>query len=124
MATTRSRVLNKLGRQTAKGNPWSQFAVHTARRNHGIKGRTDLLMDPEVRRGRAGEGTHTSDTTIRNLVEGGRLPLRQVVPFAPQEIPRADLNQPRMRLRGARPLDAHRTSRAGDTSDTQAQLFL
>ena len=63
-----ARVLNKLGRRTGKGKPWS--------------------------------------------------------PFAPQKIPRADLNQPRMRVRGARPLDAHRTSRAGDTSDTQAQLFL
>jgi hypothetical protein len=31
-------VLNRLGRRTGKGRRWSQIAVKTARRDHGIAG--------------------------------------------------------------------------------------
>jgi len=36
--------------------------------------------------------TTTSDTTIKKLVDAGILPMRQVVPFAPWEIRRTDLD--------------------------------
>ena len=43
-----ARVLNKLGRCTGKGKPWSHLAVKTARRNHAIDGRSETLADPEL----------------------------------------------------------------------------
>jgi hypothetical protein len=36
--------------------------------------------------------TGTSDTTIKKLVDGGVLTMQQMVPFAPWEIRRADLD--------------------------------
>src|SRR5262249_34218733 len=43
-----ARVLNKLGRRTGKGKPWSPLAVKTARRNYAIDGRRETLADPEL----------------------------------------------------------------------------
>jgi uncharacterized protein DUF5615 len=83
-------VLNKLGRRTGKGNPRSELAVKTARRNHGIDGLARSLVDADVLTLQgAARYTNTSDTTIKKLFDAGILPMRQVVPFAPWEIPRA-----------------------------------
>jgi len=118
-----ARVLNKLGRRTGKGKPWSQLAVHTARRNHGIQGRTSSLVDPNVLSLQAAARyTNTSDTTIKKLVDGGVLPMRQVVPFAPWEIQRTDLDRDRVRTVIARLKQTGRLV-VGDTSDTQRELF-
>jgi len=93
-----ARVLNKLGRKTGKGWPWSQLAVKTARRNHGIEGRSVSIDDPEVLTLQgAARYTATSDTTIKKLVDGGVLPMHQDVPYAPWEIRRADLDSPGVR---------------------------
>ena len=118
-----ARVLNKLGRRTGKGHPWSQTGVKTARRNHGIDGRSRSLDDPEVLSMQAAARyTGTSDTTIKKLVDAGVLPMRQVVAFAPWEIQRADLDSERVRG-----IVAHlkRTGRLvlGDTSETPRELF-
>lgn len=118
-----ARVLNKLGRRTGKGKAWSQLAVKTARRNHGIEGRSKTVCDSSVLTLQgAARYTGTSDTTIKKLVDGGILPMRQVVPFAPWEIQRTDLDGPRVRVI----LDhLKRTGRVvlGDTSETQRGLF-
>ncbi len=88
-----ARVLNKLGRRTGKGKPWSQMAVKSARHNHGIEGHTRSVDDPEVLTLQgAARYTATSDTTIKNLVDGGVLRMQQAAPFAPWEIRRADLD--------------------------------
>ena len=118
-----ARVLNKLGRHTGKGHPWSHTSVKTARRNHDIDGRSRALEDPHVLSLYAAvRYTDTSDTTIKKLVDAGILPMRQVVAFAPWEIQRADLDSERVRT-----IVAHlkRTGRLvlGDTSDTPGELF-
>jgi DNA invertase Pin-like site-specific DNA recombinase len=118
-----ARVLNKLGRKTGKGKPWSTIAVQSARRNHAIEGRGHALPDPEVLTLQgAARYTGTSDTTIKKLVNAGVLPMHQVVPFAPWEIRRSDLESERVRA-----ILAHleRTGRliVGDTSATQRELF-
>jgi hypothetical protein len=93
-----ARVLNKLGRQTGKGKPWSQVGVKTARRNHGIEGHSRSVVDRDVLTLQgAARYTGTSDTTIKKLVDASLLPMRQVVPFAPWEIKRADLDSERVR---------------------------
>ena len=118
-----ARVLNKLGRQTGKGKPWSQTAVKTARRNHGIDGCVRSLVDEDVLTLQgAARYTKTSDTTIKKLVDGGVLPMHQVVPFAPWEIRRADVDSERVRAVLVRLKHTGRLV-LGDTSDTQPDLF-
>ena len=118
-----ARVLNKLGRRTGKGKPWSDVAVRTARRNHAIDGRRETLADPELLTLQAAARyTATSDTTIKKLVDAGTLPMQQLVPFAPWEIRRADLEADPVRA-----ILEHlkRTGRLliGDPSGTQRELF-
>jgi len=118
-----ARVLNKLGRRTGKGNPWSQTAVYTARRNHAIEGRRHSVCDSEVLSLQgAARYTGTSDTTIKKLVEAGVLPMQQVAPFAPWEIRRSDLDTERVRAILER---LKRTGRLtlGDPLEGQRQLF-
>ncbi len=118
-----ARVLNKLGRQTGKGKPWSQVAVKTARHNHGIEGHLRSLDDPEVLTLQgAARHTATSDTTIKKLVDADVLPMRQVAPFAPWEIQRADLDSERVRAILER---LKRTGRlvVGDKSEPHTPLF-
>jgi DNA invertase Pin-like site-specific DNA recombinase len=119
-----ARVLNKLGRRTGKGKPWSESAVKTARRNHAIDGCAQSIVDPEVLTLKgAARYTDTSDTTIKKLVDAGLLPMRQVVPFAPWEIQRADLESERISIVLARLKQTGRLL-LGDTLDTQPELFL
>jgi DNA invertase Pin-like site-specific DNA recombinase len=89
-----ARVLNRLNRRTGKGLYWSQSRVADVRRKHGIAGGR-----PHHERGReilslaqAAGYCRISDTTIRKLVEAELLPMTQVVPWAPWEIKRADLD--------------------------------
>lgn len=118
-----ARVLNKLGRTTGRGKPWSQLAVKTARRNHSIEGHARSPADPAILSLQgAAKYTGTSDTTIKKLVDVGVLPMRQVVPFAPWEIQRDDIDSKRVRAILER---LKRTGRLvlGDTLDTQNELF-
>ena len=118
-----ARVLNKLGRQTGKGKPWSQVSVRTARYNHEIEGRMHSLDDPEVLTlNGAARHTGTSDTTIKKLVDAEVLPMRQVAPFAPWEIQRADLDGEPVRAILERLKQTGRLV-VGDTSEQQPQFF-
>ncbi len=118
-----ARVLNKLGRRTGKGKPWSQTAIKTARRNHDLDGRALSLVDAAVLSLHgAARYTSTSDTTIKKLVDGGILPMHQVVPFAPWEIRRTDLDSDPVRVVLTRLKQTGRVV-LGDTSDTQPALF-
>ena len=118
-----ANVLNRLGRRTGKGKPWSHTAVKSVRRKHAIAGHTHSVVDEEiVTLQGAARHTDTSDTTIKKLVDAGVLPMKQVVPFAPWEIRRADLDRDPVcaildRLK--------RTGRLviGDTSARQGGLF-
>ncbi len=118
-----ARVLNKLGRVTGKANPWSQQAVKSARCKYRIEGRVRSVEDQELLTLQgAARYTATSDTTIKKLVDAGLLPMNQVVPYAPWEIRRADLES--ARVRGI--LETlKRTGRLclGDKLDTQGELF-
>jgi hypothetical protein len=116
-------VLSKLGRRTGKGKPWSQLAVKSARRNHGIDGRTHSIEDPEIMTLQsAARYTKTSDTTIVKLVNAGVLPMRHTVAFAPWEIRRSDLDSPRVRTILEHLKQCGRLVLEGP-SDTQRRLF-
>lgn len=86
-------VLTKLGRRTGKGKRWSQQRVATARRNHSITGQKRSRPDPEIlSMGQAAKHCGVSTATIKRLVSSGLLHMQQVVPWAPWEIRRSDLN--------------------------------
>lgn len=86
-------VLNKLGRRTGKGKPWNQDRVKTARRNHSIAGQKRTKPDPDIlTQGQAAKYVGVSTGTIRKLVSADVLKKSQIVPWAPWEIVRADLD--------------------------------
>jgi DNA invertase Pin-like site-specific DNA recombinase len=86
-------VLNKLGRRTGKDKPWNQERVATARRNHSIAGQKRAKPDPTLlSQGQAAKYLGVSTATIRKLVARGALKMDQVVPWAPWEIRRVDLD--------------------------------
>jgi len=119
-----ARVLNKLGRRTGKGKPWSESGVKTARNNHGIAGRSHTLADPEILTlSGAARHTGTSDTTVKKLVDAGVLPMRQVAPFAPWEIRRADLDRPRVQAIVEHLRRTGRLVLDGDPSGKQGKLL-
>lgn len=119
-----ARVLNKLGRRTGKGRAWSREGVKTARRNHGIPGHTRTAEDPDVVSLQAAVRLlEVSDTTIRKLVEAGVLPMKQVVPWAPWEILRTDLESRAVRRAVNILKQTGRLELEGDSSAQQRKLF-
>jgi DNA invertase Pin-like site-specific DNA recombinase len=88
-----ARVLNKLGRRTGMGKRWSMQRVARVRRQYSITGRSRTQPDPEVLTlHTAAKHCGVSQTTIKRLVAEGILPMTQVVPWAPWEIRRSDLD--------------------------------
>ena len=86
-------VLSKLGRKTGKGNRWTQERVAAARHRLSLPGRKHTLPDPEVlNMNQTAEYCDVSTGTIKKLVARGILPKEQIVPWAPWEIQRRDLD--------------------------------
>jgi DNA invertase Pin-like site-specific DNA recombinase len=117
-------VLNKLGRRTGKGNRWNQHRVATARRNHSIAGQRQTKVDREIlTMGRAAEYLGVSSGTIRKLVVAGLLAKRQIVPWAPWEIRRADLDAEPVRRVAAQLRRTGKLVLEGLGSDGQMKLL-
>lgn len=88
-----ARVLNKLGRTTGKGNRWNKQRVATVRRRYQIAGYRRKPSNLELLTlGEAAAYCGVSQTTIKRLVEAGVLTKDQIVPWAPWEIKRGDLD--------------------------------
>jgi hypothetical protein len=86
-------VLNRLGYTTGKGKRWNQNRVATARRNHSILGQKRAIPNPgTVSLNEAARLCGVTHYTIERLVEAGLLKREQVVPRAPWEIRRSDLD--------------------------------
>jgi len=93
-----ARVLNKLGRRTGMGKRWSMQRVARVRRQHSIAGHSRTQPDPEVlTQHTAAKYCGVSQTTIKRLVAADILPMTQVVPWAPWEIRRSDLDSKAIR---------------------------
>jgi len=117
-------VLNRRGYSTGKGKRWNQIRVATARRNHSIAGQKRALPDPErVSLSEAARICGVSHHTIQRLVEAGLLKREQVIPRAPWEIRRSDLDAEPIRGIVER---LHRTGKLilqGGCSEGQLALF-
>ena len=93
-----ARVLNKLRRMTATGKRWSALRVTTIRGKYTIAGHTQKVENPDILSlGRATRYLGVSQTTIKRLVASGALKKEQVVPWAPWEINRADLESEKIK---------------------------
>jgi hypothetical protein len=119
-----ARVLNKLGRRTAKDKRWNEDRVHTARRNYSITGQKRRKPNPEILSlGGAVKHCGVSDTTLRKLVEAGLLHMEQVAPWAPWEIQRSDLEAEPICSIIERVKKTGKLDLEGDRSDLQPALF-
>ena len=85
-----ANVLAKLGRKNGSDFRWSKLAVAGIRQKHNL---------PEVQEsediltlGQAEGYAGVSDTTLMKLIKSKILPAKQVVPFAPFEISKFDLD--------------------------------
>jgi hypothetical protein len=117
-------VLNRLGRRTGKDRPWSQLAVKTARRAHDIAGHVRTVEDPNILSfSSAARYLGVSNKTIARMSEAGLLSVRQVVPYAPWEIQRADLDSERVRGLVARLKATGRLDLEGGSSERQRKFF-
>jgi DNA invertase Pin-like site-specific DNA recombinase len=88
-----ANVLNHLGRRTGRGKRWSMGRVAAARRRYSIPGRKTTLVDEEVlSTAQAAKHCGVSEGTIKRLVGANLLNKEQVVPWAPWEIRRQDLD--------------------------------
>jgi len=88
-----ARVLNKLGRSTAKGKRWSRQRVTTTRNRYAITGCERRNPDSEILSlGAAAQYCDVSQTSIKRLVAAGLLEKKQIAPWAPWEILRTDLD--------------------------------
>jgi len=117
-------VLNRGGRRTGKGNRWTRERVVSARKQHGIAGQQTTKPDPDtLSLMAAARHCRVSNTTITRLIEAGVLPCRQIAPFAPQEIRRADLESDPVRAALQRLRATGRLTLSGGVSTGQASLF-
>lgn len=86
-----AQVLSKHGRKTGKGNRWTKSSVGIIRRKLGIKPAPprehDLLNLTQAQ-----QYCGVSDSTLLRLIDSKILRAHQIVPFAPYEIRKADLD--------------------------------
>jgi hypothetical protein len=90
-------TLNRLRLQTGNGNTWTEIRVRSARNYHAL-----LAYDPTRQRDRltlqeAAQYLRVSPTTVRRLINDQLVSARQVVPCAPWEIARDDLDSQSVR---------------------------
>lgn len=89
-----ARVLSKLGRTTARGKRWNQTRVAYTRKLSGIPAVDQANGDSNLLTlGQAVKYTGVSDTTRMKLIKKEILPCNQIVPYAPLEIQKADLDR-------------------------------
>jgi hypothetical protein len=117
-------VLNRLGYTTGKGMRWNQNRVATARRNYSIPGQRRALPDPErISLNEAARACGINQQSIKRLVEAGLLKGEQVVPRAPWEIRRADLEAEPVRTIVQRLRRTGKLILQGHHAERQPELF-
>jgi hypothetical protein len=85
-------VLSKHGRKTGKGHRWTKGSVGIMRRKLNIKPAPPKSDDDLLNMAQAREYSGVSDSTLLRLIDHKLLPANQVVPYAPYEIKKSDLD--------------------------------
>ena len=82
------------GGEPAKGNRWTQSRVAYVRKKHGIDPPDENTRDTSILNlAQAMKHSGVSDTTLMRLINEKVLPAKQIAPYAPLEIQRADLDR-------------------------------
>lgn len=119
-----ARVLVNLGRKTAKERSWNERRVKSVRNHNSIAGQKRTRRDPELlTRNEAARRCGVSVVTIQRLVRAGTLRREQVVPWAPWQIRRADLDCEPVREALRRLRETGRLRPGGDDSPGQLSFF-
>ena len=119
-----ARVLVNRGRKTAKGKSWTKRRVKSVGNRYSIAGQKRTVRGPAIlTRNEAARHCGVSVVTIKRLVEGGILDKEQVVPWAPWEIRRADLDSAPVREALRRLQETGRLGLKGDDSAAQLTFF-
>jgi hypothetical protein len=88
-----ARVLNKLGRRTATGQRWNRERVALIRQRHELGDQERALAGEDILTlGQAAQHCQVSQSTIKKLVASGKVKKKQIVPWAPWEIERSELD--------------------------------
>jgi hypothetical protein len=117
-------VLNRSGYRTGKDKRWNQARVFTVRHRYQLGGST--LDEDVLNADAAARYCGVSIMAIRRLVAIGALKCHQVVPYAPWEIRRSDLDSPAIRSlldRLKRTGTFGPPDTKGDGSQSQQRLF-
>jgi DNA invertase Pin-like site-specific DNA recombinase len=111
-------ALNRMGLRTGQGQTWTVARVEQSRRTAGIRAYAPAVDRKQWMTMRdAAKYAGISHHFVRTLINRGVLPAKQVVPDAPWQIRRADLESDAVRLAIARrhsagrPREAHRDTR-------------
>jgi len=119
-----ARVLNKLGRRTATGKRWTELRVRTIRGKYSIAGHILSPRNPEILTlGEAAKYLNVSRTTIKRLVREGVAGNSQVVPWAPWEIKKSDLDSEKITEIIKRLRETGKLVLSGVDSENQPFLF-
>ncbi len=115
-------ALNRLGIRTGQRQTWTADRVESYRRTARISAYAPAVDRQQWMTMRdAAKYVGTSDSFVRSLIQRGILPAKQVVPDAPWQIRRADLDRDAVRLAIARP---HSTGRPrGARRDTRTPMI-
>ena len=89
-------LLNRLGKQTAKGNSWNKTRVRMLRASHGIAvyRRGEREERGELTLSEVAERFHVDPFHVRRLIHSGTLPARQACKGAPWIISQEAINTP------------------------------
>jgi DNA invertase Pin-like site-specific DNA recombinase len=111
-------TLNRMGIRTGQGQTWNRDRVRSYRMKAGIRAYAPAVNPQEWMTMRdAAKYAGISHHFVRTLIQGGVLPAKQVVPDAPWQIRRADLDSKAVRTAIAgrhstgRPREARRDTR-------------
>lgn len=118
-----AKVLSKLDRRTGKGHRWTKASVGTARRKLGIR---TCCVSPQgiLNMAEAKRYCGVSDSALMRLIEANILPAVQVVPYAPYEIKKEDLDKDPVATIIKILKKTGRLVLEGSTPDNQKELFL
>ena len=96
---TIAALLNRLGKQTAKGNSWSKTRVRTLRASHGIAAyrRGEREERGELVLTEVAERFQVDPFHVRRLIQSGTLPARQACKGAPWIIAQEAIDAPDIR---------------------------
>lgn len=118
-----AKVLSKLGRRTGKGHRWTKASVGTARRKLGMRAGC-ILPKGTLNMVEAKRYCGVSDSTLMRLIEANILPAVQVVPYAPYEIKKEDLDKDPVATVVTTLKKTGRLVLEGSTPDYQKELLL